>query len=714
MRTARSLIVTLAFATSPGTGVAADPPAEASHDETDPDIPRIEVVGMREDLDRIPGSGEVLDAEALSAAHVLTVNEALRKIPGLNPRDEEGFGLRPNVGVRGLNPTRSTKVTLLEDGIPLSYAPYGDNASYYHPPIDRYERIDVLKGAGQLLYGPQTIGAVIGYVTPVPTEEPGGLISATLGTRDYFNGHVRLGGKGLLLDYVRKQGNGARHSLDHEIDDLNLKALFDLTPAQRLIVRANHYVEDSMVTYSGLTNAELESFGDDYNPFDNDKFDAQRNGLSVTHEAELGESAELITSVYWSYFTRDWWRQSSTTTDGQCGAAFTAARAAGLRVDPDACNSRQGRLRDYTQYGVEPRLRLSHNFLGIESELETGVRAHYELQERKQRNQTFPKSGPGTLAEHNERDTDAYAFFAQNRFSFGPVTVTPALRLETIRNERTSKLANPNQEGSDRLSQWIPGLGINYNPTDHLTLFAGVHRGFAPPRTEDIIGVTGGVTGTHTEVKAEESTNFELGMRARPTDALIIDATYFRNDFERLIAVGSIAGGSTPLAEGEALFEGLELAGLYALASGPYVRLAYTYVWEAEQSDEFRQVVDGAVVAGSRSGNRQPYAPEHELSATLGFERGPFDAQVELVFLDDMYSDFNNTHRPEANANGQVGVIGSHTIFNLAVNYELEQLGTTLFFAVKNVGDREYIVDRTRGIQLGMPRLIQFGATYAF
>jgi Fe(3+) dicitrate transport protein len=710
---ALALAVSVGVVAEPRTSAAAEPAGETSVDD---DIPRIEVIGEREDLYRIPGSGEVLDRELLEAAHVFSVNEALRKIPGLNPRDEEGFGLRPNVGVRGLNPTRSTKVTLLEDGIPLSYAPYGDNASYYHPPVDRYDRIDVLKGSGQLLYGPQTIGAVIGYVTPVPTEEPSGFVSATLGNEDYLNGHVRLGGKGLLLDYVRKQGDGARHNLEHAIDDLNLKMLVDLSPTQRLILRANQYVEDSMVTYSGLTDAELDNFGYDYNPFDNDEFDTRRNGLSASHELELGERGELITSVYWSYFTRDWWRQSSTTSDIQCNPSvpgFSAARAAGLAVSPDTCTSRQGRLRDYTQYGIEPRLRLSHGLFGLESELETGVRAHFELQEREQINGTgSPEATRGTLAEDSERETDAYAFFAQNRLSLGDVTITPALRLESIRNERTNKMAapGPGRVGSDRITQWIPGLGINYNPTDQLTVFGGIHRGFAPPRTEDVINGAG----TSTEVGAEESTNFELGLRARPSDSLMFDATFFRNDFERLIAVGSIAGGSTPLSEGEALFEGIEIGGRLALASGPYLQLAYTWLWKAEQTDEFIRVDTGAPIANSGSGNRQPYAPEHELSTALGFARGSFDGQVELVYLDEMYSDFNNTHRPEFDPTGQAGVIGSHVIFNLALNYQVEQIGTTFFFAVKNLGDREYIVDRTRGIQVGMPRLIQFGARYAF
>ena len=132
----------------------AAPAAVAQEKETV--MPRVDVIGSPEKLEHIPGSGQIIDQKDLESSRVFTANEALRKAAGVNVRDEDGFGLRPNIGIRGLNPTRSTKVTLLEDGIPLAYAPYGDNASYYHPPIDRFERIEVLKGAGQILFGPKT------------------------------------------------------------------------------------------------------------------------------------------------------------------------------------------------------------------------------------------------------------------------------------------------------------------------------------------------------------------------------------------------------------------------------------------------------------------------------------------------------------------------------------------------------------------------------
>jgi len=216
----------LIAALAPGAGLAAD----------NVSAPRVDIIGHKENLDRIPGSAYTIDRDTLESTRVFTTNEALRKIPGINARDEEGMGLRPNIGIRGLNPTRSTKLTLLEDGIPLSYAPYGDNATYYHPPIERFDRIEVLKGAGQVLYGPQTVGGVINYVTPTPPQDFRGSIALSSGNRGFFNARAQLGGDGFLLDLMRKHSDGARNNTHSELSDVNLKKVVALggQHAQRL------------------------------------------------------------------------------------------------------------------------------------------------------------------------------------------------------------------------------------------------------------------------------------------------------------------------------------------------------------------------------------------------------------------------------------------------------------------------------------------------
>jgi Fe(3+) dicitrate transport protein len=187
-------------------------------------LAEVVVIGSRTNLDRIPGSGLILDRDLLDNARVFTINEALRKVPGVFARDEEGMGLRPNIGIRGLNPTRSTKVLLLEDGLPLSYAPYGDNASYYHPPVERFERIEVLKGAGQIAFGPQTIGGVINYVTPRPPEDFRGRVSISGGnaTIESFTAAYgdTLGKTGWLLSGTKKESKGSRDNMNLDITDV--------------------------------------------------------------------------------------------------------------------------------------------------------------------------------------------------------------------------------------------------------------------------------------------------------------------------------------------------------------------------------------------------------------------------------------------------------------------------------------------------------------
>jgi Fe(3+) dicitrate transport protein len=467
-----------------------------------------------ETIERIPGSVAVIDKKTLEASRVFTFTEALRKVAGVQVRDEEGFGLRPNIGIRGLNPTRSSKVLLLEDGIPLTYAPYGDNSSYYHPPIDRFESIEVLKGSGQIAYGPVTVGGVINYITPNPPLKPSGYVALTGGNRDYFNGHINYGGTwggaGLLFDYTRKQGEGARDNVRSGINDFNFKSVMGLGARQALTMRANYYGEDSNVTYSGLREDEYRA-DPRQNPFRNDFFYGDRYGASATHAYIFSNELALTTNVYGSFFRRHWWRQSSNSgqrpndaLDPQCG---------GMANLNTMCGN-EGRLREYSHWGVEPRLRASYSLFGARNETDFGVRLHFENQDRRQENGNLPTSRTGVIVEDNERNNQAYAAFLQNRFVIGDWAITPGVRIEYIEYERTNRLANAGAgvTGRTNVAQLVPGIGVSYSPRASATIFAGLHRGFAPPRTEDIINNT---TGGSIDLNPELSWNYEAGFRSR-------------------------------------------------------------------------------------------------------------------------------------------------------------------------------------------------------
>jgi len=675
-----------------------------------------EVAGNSERLRRLPGSVDIIDRETLASANVLTTNEALRKIAGVHVRDEEGLGLRPNIGIRGLNPTRSTKVLLLEDGIPLTYAPYGDNASYYHPPIERFERIEVFKGGAQIGYGPQTISGLVNYITPTPPSRSAGAVHLAGGNRGYVNGHANYGntvGKtGFLFDYMRKQGDGARENLHAELNDVNLKLTRTTGASQTWTLRSNYYSEDSNITYSGLRQAEYDA-NPRANPFKNDVFVADRYGTSATHAYTLNGNMALTTNAYFTAFRRHWWRQSSNSSqrpndsiDPGCGSMANLNTTCG----------NEGRLRQYYTFGVEPRLRVHHRTFGITSETDLGVRVHFERQDRRQENGPTPTARSGELVENNLRRNQAYSTFALNRFLFGSWTVTPGVRLEHVTYERTNRLGNSGTgaSGTTRVTQVIPGIGMSHMLGDRVTTFGGVHRGFAPPRTEDIITNQGGIV----DLDPELSWNYELGARTELARGVRLDGTLFRMDYENQIVPASLAGGvgATLTNGGATLHQGVEVAG--RIDSAPMVnsqynlslRLAYTHVPVAKfTSVRFSNIPGFSSV--SINGNRLPYAPEHMLTLGIGYAQpSGLDVLLEAVRTTDQFGDDLNTVAPTAD--GQRGLVPGVTVWNAAVNYDLGR--ATLFFTVKNLLDDTFIVDRARGVLPGSPRLVQVGVRTRF
>ncbi|QMW24030.1 TonB-dependent receptor family protein [Sandaracinobacteroides saxicola] len=745
---ARALMVLAAM-----TGVVPEVAAgEADPAESAP-TPDIVVVGERAALLRLPGSAAVISDEDMRRARIFNVNEALRTVPGLFPRDEEGLGLRPNIGIRGLNPVRSTKVLLLEDGIPLAFAPYGDNASYYHPPVERFSRIEVLKGAAQVRFGPQTIGGVVNYITPAAPAEWMARGTVTGGNRGNVSGDAMIGGPALggrlLLHGTVRESDGFRANHRLRFSDLYLKGEWDLGETQTLTLRASRFAERSQVSYSGLTRAEFAA-DPRGNPFPNDRFDTERLSASLAHGITLGAAARLKTTAYYHYFDRDWWRQSSNS--GQRPNDASDPACGGMANLLTACGN-EGRLRRYHTAGVETRLTLDHDALGLgQGDSEVGVRYHRELQRRLQWNGDTPTARtPGTgvnggVREDNVRKVEAFAAFAQSTVDLGAVTLQPGVRAELVRYDRRSNpidvLAGGRPTGAKTgvtsgrafVEAIVPGLGAVWRITDDVQLFAGVHRGFAPPRVEDIITAGGGSV----DLEAEKSWNYEAGARFSRR-GISGELTLFAMDFENQIIAASVAGGvgTTLTSAGRTQHRGAELAlklssrdagwtadtDIFARGQLTWVerarfsstRIASVPCFDGASPGTAVETGRGTVACGVATdvrGNRLPYSPEWLGSLAVGVTHGPVTVQVEAQGQSRLFADDINL--VPVTPDGQRGVVPGWVLFNAAVNWVLPGERVTLFATVKNIGNRLTIVDRARGILPGTPRLFQGGAQFAF
>jgi Fe(3+) dicitrate transport protein len=753
----RHAVMTLAAALLATPALAATPAAEIAVADADtaPDA-EIVVVGDSISAARIAGSTALVSETDLKRSRVFTVNDALRQVAGLFPRDEEGAGARPNIGIRGLNPVRSTKVLLLEDGIPLGYAPYGDNAAYYHPPIERFSRLEVLKGAAQVRFGPQTIGGVVNYITPdVPdTLTARGTISA--GNRDTLGLDGMIGGRalggGVLVHVNHKQTAGNRDNQSLNFTDVFLKGSWDFGPDHGLILKVSRFREDSQVTYSGLTRAEFEA-DPRGNIFANDDFQTARWNATLSHRWTLSDAATLKTSAYYHRFSRDWWRQSSNS--GQRPNDASDPACGGLANLQTMCGN-EGRLRAYDTWGVESRIGLDHQLLGLgfDGDTEIGVRYHDERQRRRQWNGDTPTArtpGIGVNAgvrENNERDATAFSAFIQSRLAFGALAIIPGLRgefidyarrnlpVDVLSGGRPSGAVTAPSSGQQNLDKLLPGIGVTLDVAKNVTLYGGVHRGFAPPRVEDIITANGGSV----DLDPELSWNWEAGIRGSLIKGITGDATVYEMNFDNQVVAQSVAGGigTTLTSAGRTLHRGAELslafssrdAGWTGADTDVFARLAATWVATARYSSTrvaTAPCLDGAAsgtlvqtgagpvlcgVARDVKGNRLPYSPEWLLTGAAGIEHKGFTGQVEVVGQSAMFAD--DVNLVPVTADGQRGRIGGWAQVNVALSYGPPKGNWEVFVSARNLFDRLFVIDRARGVLPGQPLMVQGGVTFRY
>jgi Fe(3+) dicitrate transport protein len=720
-------------------------------------IPLTEIIGTAPTaMDHIPGSGKVVTSESIQNNHRLTINEALREVPGVHIRDEEGLGIRPNIGIRGLDPTRSRKVHIMEDGVPIMLMPYGDPSSYYFPPLFRFDRIEVLKGSGQLLYGPQTIGGVINVITRMPPRTPEGRFQVWGGNLNYLNTHFDYGGTwgktGYLVDYTHSQMDTPRFTnIRAKIDDLTFKAVHELSERTQILAKFNYYRETSGIGYQGLTQADWALRGSErQTPFTNDHFDVMRLGYHVAVNHMFTADLTSTVNLFGHYIQRDWSRRSQQGVDANgapVGGIQTGNNLPAGAFSVVPANQRFTNEREYWVWGVEPRFHYLHSLLGIKGEADFGARYMYEQSDRKQLRNLV--SGVGAmsscvgvigngndscLGENNKRTTNAYAFFAQERLFFGPFTVTPGFRVEHISYDQDNRLASVNNGNGSytktNFTEVLPGVGVTYSPFKNNTFFFGAHRGMAPPQISDAITGTGQIV----DLGPELNWTYELGVRGNLAPWLGYSITGYQIDFSNQIISQSVAGGvgATLTSAGETQHRGAEVAAQLDILDAVTgrnddqdVTLDFNYTWVAQadfRGNRNSSITGAALLPGepaifNTGGNRLPYSPEHLISAGIGyanraFSLGPFNARVETQCVSDQFADDRNTVIPTPN--GQRGIVRGWCMLNASVNQHVKRINTTFFFTGKNMLGQDVIVDRSRGIYPGLPALWQAGARWTF
>ena len=661
------------------------------------ELPRIDVVGEGDDaVAKQPGSVAIVTEADLELMQPLSTQDALKSVPGIVVREEEGYGFIPNIGMRGLNPNRSQKLLVLEDGVPVAPGLFLANESYYSPRIERMESIEVLKGAAGLRYGPTTIGGVINYQTKAP--EQGAKLTAKGGSHGYRSIGVDAGGTAPSgeaiggISLVKAEGDGFRHN-GFDMTDLVVKGGMAIGEKQWVGAKFTYYDNEVNTSYVGLRPNEYLS-DPTKNPAPDDYFLTDRTSFDINHELQISDNLRLNTLVYWSLLNRDYWRRDV--------AARTADGTAFVPCDGSAyCMS--GRNRAFEMAGIDSRLHLDHDSFGIGNEAEIGLRLHSDqLNNLTVRSKTDPNARSGELTGDDTQEAQGIALYAQNRFILSDaVAVTPGLRVESYEQSRKNELTGAYGESEN--TEVMPGIGATWQVAPQAQFFAGAFKGFSPAMVATAISA-GGVD---QELEAERSTNFEIGVRGA-AGRITYEATAFHMDFDNQIVPQSESGGvsATVTNAGKTLHQGLEAALGYEIGRGWRVDANATWVPTAKYNST--KIVGGI----DRDGNRLPYAPELTANLAVGYTTGGLRTSLGAYHVSSQFVDPENTVLQSTD--GRRGEIPAYTTLDFSAHYAVdEQL--SVFGTVRNLTDKQYIASRNPdGIFPGAERNFEVGASYKF
>lgn len=606
---------------------------------------------------RVAGSAHELSEDDLEQFEYDDIERVLSaQVPGVTTRGEDGYGLRPNIGIRGANSERSSKVSLMEDGVLLAPAPYAAPAAYYFPMSTRMVGLEVFKGPAAIRHGPNTVGGAVNLITrPIP-QGPELRIDLAGGLRQTGKVHVYGGTSwdrgGFVLEGVHLRTAGFKTLPDgaptgfHHSEAMG-KFFWLPTPGQRLELKLGYTQETSLETYTGLSPQDYEKAPyARYAATSEGVMDFRRGQAELSWLATPG-AWKVRTVAYGHGLDRAWTKLNGfengpglyelVQNGGTGGEA--ALYMAVLRGETDSSQAERleigTRDRQYVATGLQSTARYVHVGDSATHTLELGARLHQD-QVWRLHSTAFFDMRSGALVDSGETRTDqdsfaqarALALHAQDDIRIGDWHVLPGVRLETIQSSKAEvgAIADPTLRVTP-----LPGLGVLYELNTWTSLFAGANRGFSPV-----------APGQAKEVRPETSWNYESGLRfdQGPTRVEVVG---FFNDYENLIGQCSVSGSCVgeqidqQFSAGEVWIWGAEL-GLghrFMLPKGLSIPLEASYTltqsrFQSSFNSEFPQF--GAVNAG----DSLPYLPQHQAAGRIGLRGERFSSAVGVMYRSAM------------------------------------------------------------------------------
>lgn len=688
------------------------------------------------------GSAYYISPEEIRKLGYTDINRMLKAVPGVNMYEEDGFGLRPNISLRGTKAERSERISIMEDGVLAAPAPYSAPATYYFPNVARMEAIEVLKGSSQVQYGPFTTGGAINLVsTPIPNNFSG-KANISYGSKNTFKSHAAIGSNwkhfGYMVEYLRYQSDGFKRYEDYAAEGFKRNDIIAKMVVKTDKVRGvNHALElkfgyageNSDETYVGLSADDFKK-----TPFlryagsQMDKLKTDHQQWVATYLLTFSNKLKVTTNAYYNYFHRNWYKLNDVR------AGITSKEkisVADVLIDPETNiryfdiltgkTDREGEAllvrannRIYRSRGIQTRAEYRFNVKEFFFDLEFGLRYHADEEDRFQWDDSYSMKNKkmvlfmegihGTNA-NRVTSANALASYLLAKLRYNVWTITAGLRYEDIdllkkdyTKEDLARSGKVRIETPNHARVLIPGIGVHYQLLPAASVFFGVHKGFAPPSAE-------------LYQKPESSVNMELGTRVS-IGKFKAELIGFYNNYSNMLGSDLAASGGSGTLEqfnvGEARVKGAEFLVQYqplphTCSLRLPLQLSYTYT-DTEMRNSFESHSWGNVVRGDEI----PYIFKHALNMQLGIEYKWFYANIGARYNSDMRTS------PGQGTIAEREKVPANLILDASVNVLVNKYLTLRLNAI-NLTNRVYLTSRhPAGLRAGHPFGIYAGANVQF
>ena len=695
------------------------------------EIETVTIIGKKADVKELSGSGQIVSNEELLKAMDTDIHKILSAVPGVYFRTEDGYGLRPNISIRGTSIDRSAKITLMEDGILVAPAPYTSSSAYYFPTTGRINSVEVLKGPSSISQGPSTIGGAINMIsTPIP-EVKSGKFTQEFGQNGMLRTHAYYGGVsgnlGGLVEIHEHKSDGFDSIANVGGDtgfnksDILIKARYE-TGDHSLTFKMLEVDEVSDQSYVGLSGASFNA-----NPrlrYGMTQYDEMNNDGDQKSLTYLGdfENIRVIASTWSNDYHRDWFKVDKANNNGDHGVG------SGINNVIAAANAGNANAQAILDGELAVQVKLKHNNRFYTNEgyqfkvitdinnhsLTFGYRDMEDSESRYQNYECFDQGSNGinsalydcstgyTGSNNRLRVSEATSYYIEDKINLGNLILTIGHRSEEY--DQVENRWNDGVPTRTQLASGYPktkdgdhsttGFGATYDVNENLQLVAGFHEGMTAMFGTD----------------PEKADNMELGLRYSKGDTSL-ETFYFESDYKNLKAVCKNSQGGDcddgDVFDGGAVdVSGLELSAshIFEGSDGTIYPVALTYTsTDATFANSFDD--DGDYWGVVAVGDDVPYVPSSSLALVVGFVGSSgLSGNVRLV---------DNGSSCSTAACGINQNIEAHSFIDLNLRKPLNDK-TDVYLIIENLLDHEDIVARAPkdGARSQKPRTLKIGFTF--